>query len=154
MINYLLVLLDYQKSVSPPSFPCKVGTPVMTVDPVAFFQCGCSPWWWPCANCFAFVSAGRGQRLSGEGKRKAFLKNVPLRLEAIGHTENISYLKSFSGVSSSFCLNGRDPHVSGWDILAERKLRDSRDPRCRNIFEGNQGNWDRLSRGGFASPAI
>lgn len=158
-MNYLLVILNEKKTFSPPLFSYKWGKLVITVCPVAFLsmtQCVYSPWWWPCANCLAFVSAGRGQRFSGEGKRVALIWIVPLYLEAIDlqwkqwkkqWNENISYLTSFSGVSSGFCLNNRDPHVSGWDVLAERKLWDGCDPWRRDISEGNQGNGDRLVTG-------
>lgn len=47
---------------------------------------------------------------------------------------------SFPGISSSFCLNSGNPHVSGWDVLAERKRRDRYHCRCRELFTRNQGN--------------
>ena len=46
---------------------------------------------------------------------------------------------SSSGVSSSFGLNSRNPHVFRRVILAERKRRDGYNCRCRNVYTRNQG---------------
>lgn len=47
----------------------------------------------------------------------------------------------FTGIPSSFCLDRRKSHVLGWDVFPERKWRDDVNCRCRNVFEGNQGNY-------------
>lgn len=88
-----------------------------------------------CFDCILFVSTGGGQRLSWEGEWIA--SPNPCYSRWMWCFFKRSFFVSSSGISSSFCLNSRNPHVFRRDFLAERKRRDGYNCRCRVLCTRN-----------------
>lgn len=95
-----------------------------------------------CSDCNLFVSTGGGQRLSWEGELVSST-NADIYSASTRWCQRVLINISSSGVSSSFGLNSRNPHVFRRVLLAERKRRDGYYCRCRNVYTRNQGTAER-----------
>lgn len=95
-----------------------------------------------CSDCNLFVSTGGGQRLSWEGELVSST-NADIYSASTSWCQRVLINISSSGVSSSFGLNSRNPHVFRRVLLAERKRRDGYYCRCRNVYTRNQGTAER-----------